>query len=172
MTEEEEKKKEKQVPVRPMPDFTLADKFAAISKNCEMGSYYCKFFPWIFVPLGIGLCASGNIILGTIFLVLAVFSFIGAQVCAEYKDNFEQAMLNEEKEAVKNNEPKLQQYYEKCAEMGIEPNKAPTNDKSKDKPKKEPKPTINMSSKQVAETLAKQAVKPAQQPTMETELLK
>lgn len=166
MTEEEEKKKKEEIPVRPKPDFTLADQFAKISKNCELASYYCKLAPWLLIPLGIGFCAGGLAFLGPLFLILGIFSYIGAQICGEYKDNFEQAMLKEEKAAVQKNEPKLQAYYEKCAEMGIDPSQAPA--KNKEKKQEKPKATINMSSKQVAEALAKQAVKPAdKKPDME-----
>ena len=161
MTEEEEKKKKEaqKLPVRPRPDFTLADQFAKISKNCELASYYCKLLPWLLIPFGIGLCAGGFALLGPLLLVLGIFSYIGSQICSEYKDNFEQAMLKEEKAAVAKNEPKLQAYYEQCAELGIDPNQAPAKSESKQKNKQMPKATINMSSKQVAEALAKQTVK-------------
>ena len=163
MTEEEEKKKKEQVPVRPTPDFTLADKFSKISKNCEMASYFCKLMPWLLVPLGIGFCAGGALILGPILLTLAAFAFIGSQVFAEYKDNFEQAMIKEEKAAVQKNEPKLQQYYEQCAEMDIDPSQAQATNKEKDLPKA----TINMSSKQLVEAASKPAPKPVQDAGMD-----
>lgn len=112
---------ENKTPVMPKADFSYADKFIARSKQCEQIAWVAQPLTWMMFPLLIGSSAAGFAILPIIFTLLGVMSWLTWQIAGMMKDINESFAIEEEKEVVKKNAPKLHEYYDECELAGIVP---------------------------------------------------
>ena len=119
MTEEEKKKKEEEEKAAleaPKPDYTKSKKLEKSSKTCGLITTVMESMPFFIIPLGIGFCAGGLAILGSLVLLGVIFGFLTGKICDSLKGDFEKAAKKQKAKEEEAYQKELEKYKEKVAE--------------------------------------------------------